>query len=415
MAKPAAGIRFIFITLVLDILGMGIVIPIMPQLIGEFVGGDISHASWWYGGIIAVYAAMQFLFAPALGRLSDRYGRRPILLIALAGASLDYLMLALAPNLAWLVIGRIIAGITGASISVGVAYIADVSTPEQRTQSFGIVGAAFGIGLVLGPIVGGVLGGFGPQVPFYAAAALTGLNWLYGMLVLPESLAPADRRPFVWRQANPFSTLSLLGRYPGVRGLTVIFLLINLAQQTLQSTWVLSTIHRFGWTSIDNGIALAVYGVITAVVQAGLLRVLLPRFGARRVIIAGLASYIVGFVIYGVAPAGWMMYAALVVSCLCFLTQPAIQGLISQQAGADSQGAIQGALTSLVSLTSVIGPLIATAVFSTFTSTAAPIQFPGAPFIMAAGFCVGGLLLALYRPLPAAGATRAAAPISAQH
>ena len=250
MSKSAAGIRFIFITLVLDILGMGIVIPIMPELISGFVGGDISNASWWYGGIIAVYAAMQFLFAPALGRLSDRYGRRPILLIALAGASLDYLLLALAPGLAWLVIGRIIAGITGASISVGVAYIADVSTPEKRTQNFGIVGAAFGIGFVLGPMVGGLLGGLGPRVPFYAAAVLTGLNWLYGMLVLPESLTPANRQPFVWRQANPFSTLTLLGRYPGLRGLTVIFLLIGLTQQILQSVWVLSTMHRFGLSLI---------------------------------------------------------------------------------------------------------------------------------------------------------------------
>ncbi len=415
MSKSAAGIRFIFITLVLDILGMGIVIPIMPELISGFVGGDISNASWWYGGIIAVYAAMQFLFAPALGRLSDRYGRRPILLIALAGASLDYLLLALAPGLAWLVIGRIIAGITGASISVGVAYIADVSTPEKRTQNFGIVGAAFGIGFVLGPMVGGLLGGLGPRVPFYAAAVLTGLNWLYGMLVLPESLTPANRQPFVWRQANPFSTLTLLGRYPGLRGLTVIFLLIGLTQQILQSVWVLSTMHRFGWTPIDNGIALAVYGVITAIAQAVLLRVLLPRFGPRRVIIIGLVSYIIGFMGYALAAAGWMMYVALVVSCLCFLTAPAIQGLISQQVGADSQGAIQGALTSLVSLTSVVGPLIATAVFSAFTSTAAPIQFPGAPFVLGAGFCVVGLLLALYRQLPAASPAHATAPIIAQH
>jgi DHA1 family tetracycline resistance protein-like MFS transporter len=415
MRKSAAGIRFIFITLVLDILGMGIVIPIMPQLIRGFVGGDISSTSWWYGGIIAVYAAMQFLCAPALGRLSDRYGRRPILLIALAGASLDYILLALAPHVAWLLLGRIIAGITGASISVGVAYIADVTPPEQRTQNFGIVGAAFGIGLVLGPIVGGVLGDLGPRVPFYAAALLTGLNWLYGMLVLPESLAPADRQPFVWRQANPFGTLKLLGRYPGVRGLTAIFLLINLTQQILQSIWVLSTIHRFGWTPIDNGIALAVYGVITAIVQAVLLRVLLPRFGARRVIIVGLASYVVGFLGYALAQSGWMMYATLIVSCLCFLTQPAIQGLISQQAGADSQGAIQGALTSLASLTSVIGPLIATAVFSAFTTSDAPVQFPGAPFVLGAGFCVIGLLLALYRPLPSVSIQHSSQPVGIQH
>ena len=414
MIKQAAGVRFIFITLVLDVLGMGIVIPIMPELIGTFVGGHISNASWWYGGIIAVYAAMQFLFAPALGRLSDRYGRRPILLIALAGASLDYLLLALAPNLAWLVIGRIIAGITGASMSVGVAYIADVTTPERRTQNFGIVGAAFGIGLVLGPIVGGLLGGFGPQVPFYAAALLTGLNWLYGLLVLPESLAPAHRRPFEWRQANPFGTLGLLGRYPGVRGLTAIFLLINLTQQSLHSTWVLSTIHRFGWTSIDNGIALAVYGIVTAAVQTVLLRALLPRLGSRRVIVVGLVSYIVGFAGFAFAQAGWMMYAALVASCLCFLTQPAIQGLISAQAGADSQGAIQGALTSLVSLTSVIGPLISTGVFSTFTSATAPVHFPGAPFVLGAGFCVIGLLLALHRPLPSVGGVRTP-PIISQH
>ncbi|HYF65202.1 MAG TPA: TCR/Tet family MFS transporter [Herpetosiphonaceae bacterium] len=401
MNKQTAGIRFIFITMVLDILGMGIVIPIMPQLITGLVG-DISSASWWYGIIIAIYAAMQFVFAPALGRLSDRYGRRPVLLIALAGASLDYVLLAMAPNLAILVIGRIIAGITGASISVGVAYIADVTAPEERTRNFGIVGAAFGIGLVLGPVAGGLLGWFGPRVPFYAAAILTGLNWLYGWLVLPESLAPASRRPFAWREANPFATLALLGRYPGVRGLTAIFLLINLAQQALQSTWVLSTTLRFGWTPIDNGVALAVYGVITAVVQAWLLGRLLPRLGARRLIVIGLASHIVGFAAYAVAPSGWMMYAALIATSLCFLVQPAIQGIISQQADSASQGAIQGALTSLVSLTSIVGPLIATAVFSAFTGPAAAVSFPGAPFAMAAGFCALGLLLALYRPLPAA-------------
>jgi DHA1 family tetracycline resistance protein-like MFS transporter len=408
-----AGIRFIFITLVLDILGMGIVIPIMPQLITTFVG-DISSASWWYGIIIALYATMQFLCAPALGRLSDRYGRRPILLIALAGATIDYLILAMAPNLAILLVGRVIAGITGASISVGVAYIADVTGPEQRTQNFGIVGAAFGIGLVLGPVVGGLLGWLGPQVPFYAAAVLTGLNWLYGWLVLPESLAPANRRPFAWRQANPFGTLALLGRYPGVRGLTAIFLLINLAQQALQSTWVLSTTLRFSWTPIDNGVALAVYGVITAVVQAWLLRVLLPRLGSRRLIVIGMICHIIGFGAYAVAPAGWVMYAALIATSLCFLAQPAIQGLISQQAGADSQGAIQGALTSLVSLTSIIGPLIATAVFSRFTGAGASIHFPGAPFVMAAGFCAVGLLLALYRPLPATSAELAPS-IAIQH
>jgi DHA1 family tetracycline resistance protein-like MFS transporter len=408
-----AGIRFIFITLVLDILGMGIVIPIMPQLITTFVG-DISSASWWYGIIIAIYATMQFLCAPALGRLSDRYGRRPILLIALAGATIDYLILAMAPNLAILLIGRVIAGITGASISVGVAYIADVTGPEQRTQNFGIVGAAFGIGLVLGPVVGGLLGWLGPQVPFYAAALLTGLNWLYGWLVLPESLAPANRRPFAWRQANPFGTLALLGRYPGVRGLTAIFLLINLAQQALQSTWVLSTTLRFGWTPIDNGVALAVYGVITAVVQAWLLRVLLPRLGSRRLIVIGLICHIIGFGAYAVAPAGWVMYGALIATSLCFLAQPAIQGLISQQAGADSQGAIQGALTSLVSLTSIVGPLISTAVFSRFTGAAASVHFPGAPFVMAAGFCAIGLLLALYRPLPATSA-EIAPSIAIQH
>lgn len=414
MNTQRAGIRFIFITLVLDILGMGIVIPIMPQLIGTFVG-DISSASWWYGIVIALYAAMQFIFAPALGRLSDRYGRRPILLIALAGASLDYVLLALAPNLAILLVGRIIAGITGASISVGVAYIADVTTPEQRTRNFGIVGAAFGIGLVLGPVAGGLLGWFGPQVPFYAAAVLTGLNWLYGWLMLPESLAPADRRPFAWREANPFGTLAMLGRYPGVRGLTAIFLLINLAQQALQSTWVLSTTLRFGWTPIDNGVALAVYGVITAVVQAWLLGRLLPRLGARRLIVIGLASYIIGFAAYAVAPSGWMMYAALIGSSLCFLVQPAIQGMISQQADSASQGAIQGALTSLVSLTSIVGPLIATAVFSRFTDPAAAVQFPGAPFVMAAGFCALGLLLALYRPLPASAEVALPPAVIVQH
>jgi MFS transporter, DHA1 family, tetracycline resistance protein len=395
MKARQAGLAFIFVTLVLDVLGIGIVIPILPELIATLRDGDLSTAARSYGWFVAVYAAMQFLFAPLLGNLSDRYGRRPVILLALLGTGLDYLLLATAPSLTWLFVGRVIAGITGASFTAATAYIADVSLPDKRAQNFGLVAAAFGLGFIIGPIIGGVLGTLGPRVPFYATAALTLLNALYGFFVLPESLPRAHRRPFVWRQANPLIALRALGRSRVVLGLTGIVVFATLAQQALQSTFVLYTAYRFGWSALDNGAALALYGAAAALMQAVLLGILLPRLGEQRALLLGLSSNVIGFVLYGLATQGWMMYAIIVASSLGFLVQPVAQGIISKQVGPDEQGALQGALTSLISLTAVVGPILATSLFSYFTAPTAVVTVPGAPFFGGAVLFLGGMILAL--------------------
>ena len=407
MKSRQAGLAFIFVTLVLDVLGIGIVVPILPELIATFRNGDLSAAARYYGWFVGMYAAMQFLFAPLLGNLSDRYGRRPVILVALLGTGLDYLLLAAAPSLAWLFVGRVLAGITGASITAATAYIADISPPERRAQNFGLIAAAFGVGFIIGPIIGGVLGTLGPRVPFYATAALTLLNGLYGFFVLPESLPRAHRRPFVWRQANPLVALHALGRSRVVLGLTSIVALATLAQQALQSTFVLYTAYRFAWTALDNGVALALYGTAAALIQAWLLRILLPRLGERRALLLGLSSNVLGFVLYGLATHGWMMYAIIVASSLGFLVQPVAQGIMSKQVGPDEQGALQGALASLTSLMAVVGPILATSLFSRFTSPTEVVALPGAPFFSGAALFFGGLLLTLatFRR------TRATAPV----
>lgn len=395
MRTRTAGLAFIFVTIFLDVLGLGIVIPILPGLIASFLGGDVSAAAQYYGYFIAVFAAMQFLFAPVLGALSDQYGRRPVLLVSLFGAGLDYVLLAVAPTLALLFVGRVIAGITAASFTAANAYIADVSPPEKRAQNFGLIGAAFSLGFIIGPVLGGVLGSLGPRVPFMAAGTLTLLNWLYGFFVLPESLAPENRRRFSLREANPLASLRGLGRYPVVISLTATIVCTNLAQQSLQATWVLYTTYRFAWSTWQQGLSLAMFGILAAVIQAGLLRVLMPRLGERRALVIGLLSSLIGFVLYGMATQGWMMYVVMVGTALGFLAQPAAQGLISNAVAADEQGAVQGAQASLLSLTGIVAPVIATGIFSYFTAADQPFKLPGAPFFLGAVLTLVGLLLAL--------------------
>jgi DHA1 family tetracycline resistance protein-like MFS transporter len=386
---------FIIVTIFIDMLGLGIVFPILPQLIASFLNGDVSAAAQYYGYFIALFAAMQFLFAPVLGALSDQVGRRPILLLSLLGAALDYALLAFAPTLAWLFVGRMIAGITAASFTVANAYIADVSPPEKRAQNFGVIGAAFGLGFIVGPLIGGILGVLGPRVPFIAAGVLTLVNWLYGYFVLPESLAPENRRRFAWRQANPIASFGALKRYPVVIGLTAATVFTNLAGQALQSTWVLYTTYRYAWDTWQQGLSLALVGLIAIVVQAWLVRALIPRLGERRALLLSLLSSFVGYVLYGLASEGWMMYAILVGTALSFLAQPAAQGLISNAVQPHEQGAIQGALTSILSLTAVVGPIVSTAIFSYFTSPQQPFKVPGAPFFLGAALVLVGILLAL--------------------
>ncbi len=326
-----------------------------------------------------------------LGGLSDRFGRRPVLLVSLLGGGLDYLVMALAPNLWILFVGRVISGITGANITAANAYIADVSAPHERAKNFGLVGAAFGVGFILGPALGGLLAGISLRAPFYAAAGIALLNWLYGAFILPESLAPANRRPFSWRRANPLGSLAALRRSQLVAGLAFVYVCVGLAQNALNSVWVLYTGYRFGWTPFMNGLSLTLLGVLAAVVQGFLVRLIVPKIGERNAVLVGLASSCVGFFLYGFSTVGWMMFAVMVIGSLGGLAGPAAQALISRAVAADEQGEVQGALASVMSLTGVVAPVAATSLFAYFTSPAAPVPLPGAPLFMAAALATVAL------------------------
>ncbi len=392
--KRKAALGFIFVTLLIDVIGFGIIIPVIPKLISQLIGGTLSDASRYGGWLMFAFSVMQFLFSPVLGNLSDQYGRRPVLLISLFGFALDYLFVAFAPTLAWLFVGRLVAGITGASFTAATAYIADISPPEKRAQNFGMIGAAFGLGFIIGPVIGGILGQYGPRVPFLAAAGLTLLNWLYGYFILPESLSPENRRPFSWKRANPAGSLVQLKRYPVIIGLVSSFIFIYIGAHATQSTWAYYTMEKFKWNEAWVGYSLGMVGLMVAVVQGGLLRYINPWLGAKKSVYFGLALYSVGFMLFAFATKGWMMFAFLVPYCLGGIAGPALQGIISGQVPANEQGELQGGLTSLISVTSIIGPPLMTNLFAYFTSASAPVYFPGAPFLMGAVLTVISLLLA---------------------
>jgi DHA1 family tetracycline resistance protein-like MFS transporter len=388
MAKnKQAAIGFIFITLMIDVTGLGLIIPVLPKLIVELTHGTISEASKIGGWLTFTYAIMQFFFAPVLGGLSDKYGRRPVLLISLFGFAVDYLFLSFAPTLGWLFIGRAIAGISGASFTTATAYIADISTPENRAQNFGMVGAAFGLGFIIGPVIGGLLGSFGSRIPFFVAAGLSFVNWLYGYFVLPESLSKENRRAFSWKRANPVGSLLQLGKYPGLGGLISAFILIYLAAHAVQSNWSFFAIERFGWNEKMIGISLGVVGLLVALVQGGLIRVTNPKLGNERSVYIGLLLYSLGLFLFSIASATWMMFVFLIPYCLGGIAGPALQSIISGNVPADEQGELQGALTSLISLTSIAGPPLMTGLFSYFTRPGAPVHFSGVAFLL------GGLLM----------------------
>jgi DHA1 family tetracycline resistance protein-like MFS transporter len=368
---------------------------VLPRLIGSFLHDDLGQASTYYGAFIAAYAAMQFFFAPILGGLSDRFGRRPVILTSLAGAAIDYLLLAFAPSLWWLAVGRVFAGITGASFSAATAYIADVTPKEKRAQSFGLMGAAFGLGFILGPALGGALGGISLRLPFLVAAGLNLVNFVYGSFVLPESLAVEHRRPFTLRRANPLSSLRNLGRHPVLAGLTATLVCSYMAQQMLQAIWALHTQERFGWGPFQVGASLAVVGISAAVVQGGLIRLILPRLGERRALLFGLSVNIAGYLALALATRGWMMYAICVPFALGGLAGPATQAILSREVGPSEQGELQGSLTSLQSLTAILGPILATGLFARFAPPTAAPRIQGATFFVAAGFNLFGMLLAL--------------------
>jgi len=390
-----ASVSFILITLLLSTLGVGVVVPVLPRIVSSFLGGDIAASSRYYGSFVAVYAAMQFLFAPILGGLSDRFGRRPVILMSLLGAALDYLLLALAPDLAWLFVGRVMAGITGASFSAASAYIADVTPPEKRAQSFGLIGAAFGLGFIIGPAAGGVLGSIHLRLPFLAAAGLSLANFLYGLFVLPESLAPENRRPFSFRRANPLSSLRNLGRHRVILGLTGALVCSFMAQHILRNVWALYTEVRFGWDALDIGLSMALVGLAGAIVQGVLIRPLFSRLGERRALVLGLAVSVTGFVAIGVASQGWLLCVFIVPFALGGIAEPAMQGLISREVGPSEQGQLQGSLASLASLTAIAGPLLGTGLFAWFARPLAGPSVPGAPFFAAACFQALALVLVL--------------------
>lgn len=400
--KTRASLGFIFITILVDVIGLGIIIPILPELLEQLTGKGLSEASKYGGLLIFTFAIMQFLFAPILGGLSDKYGRRRVILFSLFGLSIDYLLHAWAPSIFFLFVGRFMAGITGASLTAATAYVADISTPEKKAQNFGMISAAFGLGFIVGPVLGGVLSKYGIRVPFYAAAGLTFLNFLYGLFVLPESLAKDKRRPFSWARANPFGTLKHLTKYKVVGGLILSIFLIHVAGHSLQSTWSFFTMFKFDWTTQQVANSLGMVGVLVAIVQGGLIRVLVPKLGEKNAILTGFVMWTIGMTLFALANKGWMMYVFLIPYSLGGIAGPTIQGIVSNQVPPDEQGELQGGITSLVSLTSVVGPLLMTNIFAFFTSDTAPVQFAGAPFALAVVLIVVAGVLAV-KPLKSIG------------
>jgi DHA1 family tetracycline resistance protein-like MFS transporter len=391
--KPAVG--FIFVTLVLLMLGVGIVIPVLPGLITQFKGGSVAEGSSSYGWLVGVFAATQFVAAPILGSLSDRYGRRKVILLALTGSAIDYVLMGFAPTMAWLFVARMISGMTAGSLAACNAYIADVTAPEKRAQAYGLVGVAFGIGFVFGPAVGGFLGQYGLRLPFFAAAACVGINAVYGALVLPESLPPELRRPFSWRRANPVGSLMALRRFRGVVDLAWMYFIFNFANTMLQSVWVLYTGYRFGWTTLQVGLSLTYIGVTAVVVQGGLVKRIIAKTGERKGLVLGLMISACAMVGYGTATQGWMFYAIATLGAFGGIAGPAAQSLLTKHVPPNEQGALQGSLSGLTSLAYVFGPWISAWSFGKCIAANSRWQIPGIAFFEASGFLLVALVLAL--------------------
>ena len=387
--KKQAAIGFIFITMLIDITGWGIIIPVIPKLISELINGDVSEAAKYGGWLTFAYAFTQFIFAPLIGNLSDKYGRRPIILISLFAFALDYILLAFAPTILWLFVGRIIAGLTGASITTASAYIADVSTPENRAKNFGMIGAAFGLGFIIGPVIGGLLGQFGSRVPFYAAAVLCFLNFLYGYFILPESLSKKNRRAFEWKRANPIGAFLNLKKHPELLGLMLAIFLLYVGSHAVHSNWSFFTIYKFNWDEKMVGISLGAIGLLVGLVQGGLIRWTSPRLGNQKSIYFGLILYTVGMFLFAIASESWMMFAFLIPYCLGGISGPALQSVISEKVPANEQGEIQGTMASIMSASAIVGPPMMTNTFYFFTHKEAPFQFAGSPFVL------GGFLMLL--------------------
>jgi len=400
-----AALAFILVTVGLDVLALGMIIPVLPKLVVQFSGGDTGHAALIYGIFVTVWEAMQLLFAPVLGAASDRFGRRPVVLLSNFGLGLDYVMMALAPSLGILFVGRIVSGITAASFSTAGAYIADVMPPEKRASGFGMIGAAFGVGFVLGPALGGVLGKIDPRLPFWVAAGLSLANAAYGLFVLPESLAPKDRMPFSWKRANPLGALGLLRRHRELGGLAAAVFTANLAHFVLQSTFVLYAAYRYHWDERDVGLVLGGVGICGAIVQGGLVRPIVARLGERGALLFGLACGAAGFAIYGLAATPRVFAIGVPVMSFWGLSGPAAQQLMTKRIGPSEQGQLQGALSSLVAIAGIIGPLVFTRTFDWAIAKERTVHVPGAPFLLSTALLVitfAIVVVATRRPSPGA-------------
>ena len=374
-----ATLAFIFVLVAMDIIAMGIVIPVLPKLVERFAGGDTAHAAGVYGAMATSWGVMQFFFMPVLGMLSDRYGRRPVILISCLGMGLDYFVMALAPTMAWLFVGRLISGITAASMSTAFAYITDVTPPEKRAGAFGMMGAAFGVGFVLGPVLGGVLGSVDPRLPFWVAGALALVNAAYGYFVLPESLPPEKRmQKFAWARANPVGSLKLLRSHPELFGLAAVLFLMNLAHFVLPAVAVLYMGYRYGWGELAVGLVLAGVGVCAMIVQGGLVRKVVPKIGERRALAMGLTFGAIGFFLYGAAPTGLIFLVGVPVMAMWGFAMPSAQSIMTRHVGVSEQGQLQGANASLQSIAGIVAPVLFTQIFAATLET-----LPGAAFGLA--------------------------------
>ncbi len=389
-----AALAFILVTVVLDMLALGTVVPVLPKLVEDFVHGDAGRAAEIYGLFAMAWAVMQFLFSPVLGALSDRFGRRPVILLSNVGLGLDYLVMALAPSVAWLFLGRVISGITSASGAAAGAYIADVMPAEKRAAGFGMLSAAFGLGFVLGPAIGGVLGNIDPRLPFWVAAGLSLTNAMYGFFVLPESLPPERREPFAWQRANPVGSLTLLRSHRELYGLAVVNFIGAIAHEALPTTFVLYAMYRYGWNERTVGLAIAAVGVSSAVVGAGLVKPMVARFGERRVLLAGLLFGTVGFAIYGLAASSAEFWIGVPVAGLWGLANPPMQGLMTRRVGSSEQGQLQGALSSLRGIAFMLGPVIFSTIFASAIGRLRDWHLPGAPYLLAALMLFASMVLA---------------------
>lgn len=397
ITKHEHGLYFVVLVVLIDSISFGIILPVMPQLIISLTDVSLSEASRIGGYLMFTYAAVQFFAAPVLGNLGDKFGRRPVLLFSLAALSIDYLLMAGAPTLFWLFVARFIAGVSSSTFALAYAYVTDITPEEQRAQRFGMIGAAFGGGFILGPVIGGFLGEFGERVPFFAAAGLGLLNLCYGYFVLGESLSPENRRPFELNRANPVGAMLQVRKYPIVMGLAFAYFLFMLGHMSLPSTWTYYTMEKFNWSESQIGLSLGFAGVFMIIAQAFLIRWAIPALGAFKAGIVGLLTIIIGFCGYGFATAGWQLYPFLAVASISGFVTPAFQAIMTSQIPANAQGELQGALSSVNSLTSIIGPLLMTQLFAAFTGPQAPIYFPGVSFFAAA--ILSALCLLIFVPV----------------